>query len=698
MKRVVTRGKRLLHAKLKGTPLNGIPTALQSVREADAGAPGAMEELGNNLMRGENLPFDERIQRFREREQKLLTIFDPDKDDLSYYNFIILAYTYSDVVVRQSFFWILLVGFYVVPLLYCTLWGGASQSYDDVLHSEALFSTNISAVDISNGVCYGPSRWKYADHFPSMMTGFSTFLLVFFTSHNYQRQRALFEKMIDLRTSLSAVVVLGVATAGNTSRPESTVRALELWRCANIINLLSFHAIDPVLFSLENFVLPVAEAFGDKSRGGMLPEGEVKRLKKLTRRAVENSGAFMNAAAKARYIERSAESMAELDLRDSLGSDSERGGWRTRMRGRVTSLFATTRMSAAVPAPSARDPAMEEGQQASEHASGRGPSLTVDTGVSLSQSSFEKTQAVRGSLAVRPPKLGRKQNAFENPKLKAKMVSVRNTVRRTHTAGALRQLYSARLLRVVDELLSKKLCKVAWPAWQASLRPLHDASETLEHSARHRMPRIYVLIVHTAVYLTIGVDFFFISTYVGQSFAQAPEFQYPWFTLALASGLCLFFLVVVTVVLDLSREFFNPFGEDHLNFPVLTWVAACCAESLTLIAENDDSLDDEGMTESAILPQNVLCTVPGAGVEPPEKLGGVAPAPSDRKVEFTGEAKLSKKSLEGVLPGIVERACGGPSSKAPAGLGIRMADMSRSSSTAVCISPAAASEAAATMG
>ena len=38
------------------------------------------------------------------------------------------------------------------------------------------------------------------------------------------------------------------------------------------------------------------------------------------------------------------------------------------------------------------------------------------------------------------------------------------------------------------------------------------------------------------------------------------------------------FLTLVFCILDLSREFYNPFGQDPINFPVLTWVASAAAE------------------------------------------------------------------------------------------------------------------------
>ena len=64
--------------------------------------------------------------------------------------------------------------------------------------------------------------------------------------------------------------VLGVATVGGRTDARSLKRVLELWRCANLINLLSFYAIDPDLYSLDGFVLPVAAAAArpDERRGG----------------------------------------------------------------------------------------------------------------------------------------------------------------------------------------------------------------------------------------------------------------------------------------------------------------------------------------------------------------------------------------------------------------------------------------------
>ena len=81
----------------------------------------------------------------------------------------------------------------------------------------------------------------------------------------------------------------------------------------------------------------------------------------------------------------------------------------------------------------------------------------------------------------------------------------------------------------------------------------------------------------------------------------------------LATSLCLTFLTLVFCILDLSREFYNPFGQDPINFPVLTWVASAAAESLTVVTESDDTLE-VSLTASSILPPCVLRTVPGAGM------------------------------------------------------------------------------------
>ena len=157
------------------------------------------------------------------------------------------------------------------------------------------------------------------------------------------------------------------------------------------------------------------------------------------------------------------------------------------------------------------------------------PSLTIDTPTWDTETEQADATVIpsagrqrRRQSSITPPPMiakrtdakGGRRSLFSNPIAKAHLVSAGNTiVRRTHTAGALRQLYAARLLRIVDELIASKMCSVVWPAWQASLRPLHDSAETLELSARHRMPRIYILIVHLSVYVTIGVDFFFVATY-----------------------------------------------------------------------------------------------------------------------------------------------------------------------------------------
>ena len=46
------------------------------------------------------------------------------------------------------------------------------------------------------------------------------------------------------------------------------------------------------------------------------------------------------------------------------------------------------------------------------------------------------------------------------------------------------------------------------------------------------------------------------------------------------------FLTIVTCILDLSREFNTPFGDDPVDFPVLTWVAGIAREPLSLVTEN----------------------------------------------------------------------------------------------------------------
>ena len=96
------------------------------------------------------------------------------------------------------------------------------------------------------------------------------------------------------------------------------------------------------------------------------------------------------------------------------------------------------------------------------------------------------------------------------------------------------------------------------------------------------MPRIYVLAVHTTVYVTVGMDFFVLATYVAHALVQDEFNSKGWFVVLFSCIICIVFLLVITTILDLSREFFNPFGTDPINFPVLTWCCACAAETLTV--------------------------------------------------------------------------------------------------------------------
>jgi hypothetical protein len=73
------------------------------------------------MLHGEPLPTDTRVAKFREREQRLLRIYDPDRDHLGANALRRLTFMYARRVLCQGMFWVMLVAFYGAPVLLCIL-------------------------------------------------------------------------------------------------------------------------------------------------------------------------------------------------------------------------------------------------------------------------------------------------------------------------------------------------------------------------------------------------------------------------------------------------------------------------------------------------------------------------------------------------------------------------------------------------
>jgi hypothetical protein len=143
------------------------------------------------------------------------------------------------------------------------------------------------------------------------------------------------------------------------------------------------------------------------------------------------------------------------------------------------------------------------------------------------------------------------------------------------------RLFSVRLYRLVQEATTQGWTGVTWPAWQSALGGLRQAGGEVQHRGLYRTPQVYRHALLLVVFVTITVDVIDLGTTVGLSFQQGYAFAG---TVALLTGLLLaLMMIAVTALVGVCMDMEQPFGDDTIDMPALSFVAATAESTLALV-------------------------------------------------------------------------------------------------------------------
>lgn len=168
---------------------------------------------------------------------------------------------------------------------------------------------------------------------------------------------------------------------------------------------------------------------------------------------------------------------------------------------------------------------------------------------------------------------------------------------RSRTA-ALHSALGVRLYALTDYVIDHRLSHAAWPAWNAQLKQVLNASEEMKQRALFRLPRIYRYAVRYLIYAAIVTDTFILGARAGRMLkhafltaaaaagdGEASDWRtFAWFG---ASMLFVFNLLAAYFVLLLVQGLSNmeqPFDTEMNSMPGLSYVCAAAEMSLRAVA------------------------------------------------------------------------------------------------------------------
>ena len=98
--------------------------------------------------------------------------------------------------------------------------------------------------------------------------------------------------------------------------------------------------------------------------------------------------------------------------------------------------------------------------------------------------------------------------------------------------------------------------------------------------------------------MTLVTDTFIVATVIGRTFQE--EYEHAWFAAFIAMLLLLVLLVPVTLLIGACMDMEEPFGDDPMDLPGLSYVSAAAEQTLALVAGGGLLADDEPGHESLL--------------------------------------------------------------------------------------------------
>ena len=149
-------------------------------------------------------------------------------------------------------------------------------------------------------------------------------------------------------------------------------------------------------------------------------------------------------------------------------------------------------------------------------------------------------------------------------------------------AALCHQMYTGRLYRLVREAIKHKLVTAAWPVWGAVLNNVCISMGEITRRAHYRMPKVYRMSVQFVVLTTLAADSFIVGSVVGRVYEQG--YAYADGAAAFATILLLTLIIPTTLLIAACIELEEPFGDNLMDVPGLSYVRAAAEVTLNIAA------------------------------------------------------------------------------------------------------------------
>jgi len=447
----------------------------------------------------------------------------------------------------------------------------------------------------------------FSDYGPPMINVLASLMLSFYANVCM----GLYKEGYLAAQSLKASVVDLMAMVAGTVEPEYAVVRHEFWRCVNLYHLCSYVLADKSrqTYNMDNFLLPVATAYGlhdGVERFGMLHRDEMAILLsgvtgssfRLGHGPATGTGPIAGTVigtklgAKGKQKTQTLEDTERLEMRASRMEERSMCFRRSKSSASVASRGASYKAdsSRSAKSDSSRSAANEVisdvprhpapgaggGHAAPGPAGGRpapGPAGAAGA-VPLSKRQSTTLSRIRNMSLMRT-----------SSSQTYGLVNSRGDV--SSTAAVLHAALGIRMYMLVDLVISEKLSRVAWPAWNSVCLKVRNSSELMKQRSLFRLPRIYQASVRFLVASTILTDTVVLSSHAARLIRHGQD-DIEWRShayLGAAFDVLLNLLLTwcLTIFIDAVSDMQTPFGGEQLDMPGLSYVCASAELSLRMV-------------------------------------------------------------------------------------------------------------------
>lgn len=495
------------------------PSGTGSPTSSSPGTPKA------SVICGDGLTEDMRVRRIFEREKFLLTVIIPRYRTFGDAMQEWMRRTMHPLVLAPLFICLLI---HIGAMVLCTTEGGGNMCAGGPeldAESESSWATRA-----------------FSEYGPPIINALATLMLSFYANvcmtlykEGYFACQCLKESTLDIMS-----VVVG------TIPPQMRELRMEFWRCVNLYHLCAYVLADKSrqTYSLDNFLIPIATAFGDYDgvdKFGMLSLEEIRLLSSDPDASIAARTSVVSPDNDTEWVVR------KMTTRQRAYTDKEREALQ-KEKGKGGKAGGIRRLDS------------------SKSWLGR-----RKTGLANSPSPSPASAAARPAGAA-PAATG----------LPPSLINSRGDV--SSPTAMLQAALGVRMYMLVDLALTEKLSRAAWPVWNALCLKMRTNAECLKQRALFRLPRIYQASVRFFVSCAVLTDTFLLASHaaglIRRSHADPEWAPHAYFGAALDFVLNIMLTWCLSVFLNAISDMQNPFGSETLDMPGLSYV--CASSELTL--------------------------------------------------------------------------------------------------------------------